>query len=94
MKTKRIISPLKWLTTLKTLSGPRDSSSGTSNAKNLTDKYRSEQLSRLKSMSKEEEAKIRCDKCGEYFHTASEYKNSGQMCYSRLNYGHKKDCPH
>lgn len=45
-------------------------------------------------MSKEEEAKIRCDKCGEYFHTASEYKNSGQMCYSRLNYGHKKDCPH
>ena len=60
----------------------------------ISEKYTKNQREQLAKMSKEEKQKVRCRKCGEYFHTASECKNPGRMCYKCFQYGHeKKDCP-
>jgi len=77
----------------KTFKKPTNEPGSSNLVKKLKDKYTSEQLSRLKTMSKEEKAKARCAKCGEYFHKAAECKNPGRLCFECFQYGHeKKDC--
>lgn len=77
----------------KTFKKPTNEHSSSNPVKKLKDKYTPEQLSCLKTMSKEEKAKIRCAKCGEYFHTAEACKNPGRLCFACFQYGHeKKDC--
>lgn len=62
-------------------------------AKPLSEKYTKEQLAQLAQMSKEDKNKIRCGKCGEYFHKPAECPNPGRVCYKCFRYGHeRKDC--
>lgn len=57
-------------------------------------KYTPEQREKLKTMTEEEKAAVRCTKCGDYFHSASECKNKGRRCFICNIYGHEaKNCP-
>lgn len=51
--------------------------------------YTGEQLATIRKWSKEEKAKNRCGKCGQYFHEATKCKNPGRMCFSCFNFGHE-----
>lgn len=64
------------------------------NVSKFHEKYSYEQRKELKSMTKEQKEKVRCKKCGEYFHSAKQCVNPGRMCYACNDYGHEaRDCP-
>jgi len=75
-------SGFKKSTNVNKTSTQSSSASGSSGGvKSLKEKYTAEQLQRLKAMSKEEKNKVRCSKCGEFFHESAKCPNPGRMCF-------------
>jgi hypothetical protein len=56
----------------------------------LEDRYTTDQIRKLKTMSREEKTKEQCGKCGLYFHKKSDCPNPGRVCYTCWNFGHER----
>ncbi len=83
-----------FLTNLATNTAASTHSTPSMNSKNKPPKYTSEQYEKLKTMTKGENLKVTCRKCGKYFYDDKTCDHPSKKCYNCNGFGHiSKDCP-